>query len=326
MRLLALRHFALVAAALVSSAGPACATETVKMGDLPTISNAGLYIAMEKGFFAERGLTVDTERFASGGKMTAPLSTGQIDVAVGSPSAGLFNAIASGMEFKIVADKGQARPGYSFLPLIVRKDLVDSGRVRSIKDLKGMKIATGAKGINGDYLAAKMLEHDGVPFGAVEMVYLPYPDAIKAFANRAVDAAIAPEPWGVQAEQLKVGVRLFLTEQVPALATFQVAVVMYGTKFIKERRPVAREFMRAYLQGVRYYNERGLRDLEIATIISKYTGVPVRTIQAAIPFYIDSSGHPRVQDLAAMQDFFYEMGWVKAKVPMERVVDLSFLD
>ena len=74
--------------------GPALAAEVVKMGELPAISNAGLYLAMDKGYFQGKGITVDVERFASGGKMMAPLATGQIDVAIGAPSAGLFNAIA----------------------------------------------------------------------------------------------------------------------------------------------------------------------------------------------------------------------------------------
>jgi hypothetical protein len=33
-----------------------------------------------------------------------------------------------------------------------------------------------------------------------------------------------------------------------------------------------------------------------------------------------------VQDLAAFQDWFHQMGWVKEKVAMDRVVDLSFLE
>ncbi len=296
------------------------------MGDLPTISNAGLYIAMEKGFFKEKAITVETEQFASGGKMIAPLATGQLDVAIGSPSAGLYNAVASGMDFKIVADKGSQRPGYSFTPLIVRKDLVDSGRVKSVKDLKGMKVASGAKGINLDYFLAKMLEHSGLPFNAVEITYLSYPEAIQALAARAVEAVIAPEPWGVRAEEQKVGVRLFLTEQVPAISTFQVAVIMYSGKFIKERPQVARDFLKAYVKGVRYYNERGLKDPEIAGILSKHTKVPAATIAATIPFFIDPAAKPRVQDLATFQDWFHQMGWVQEKVPMSRLIDLSFLE
>jgi NitT/TauT family transport system substrate-binding protein len=138
------RRAAIVLALLLAIAPPAAAAETVKLGDLPAISNAGIYIAIEKGFFQEHGVAVDIERFASAGKMTAPLATGQIDVSVGSPSAGLFNSIAAGMDFKIVADKGQVRPGYNFTPLIVRKDLVDSGKVKTLRDLKGLKVANGA--------------------------------------------------------------------------------------------------------------------------------------------------------------------------------------
>jgi NitT/TauT family transport system substrate-binding protein len=44
----------------------------------------------------------------------------------------------------------------------VRKDLVDSGKVKTLKDLKGLKIANGAKGIILDYTLAKMLEHGGL--------------------------------------------------------------------------------------------------------------------------------------------------------------------
>jgi NitT/TauT family transport system substrate-binding protein len=309
--------------ALVPSAA---AAEAVRIGDLPAISSVGFYVAADKGFFQEKSLAVEMEPFASGGKMIAPLATGQLDVATGTPSAGLYNAIASGMEFRVVADKGQQRPGFSFTPLIVRKDLVDSGRVKRVRDLKGLKIAVGAKGINLDYFLAKMLEHDGLSYDAVEVTQLAYPDSIKAFATKAIDAAIAPEPWGVRAEEQKVGTRLFLTEQTPAIATFQTAVVMYSAKFMKERPNVARDVMRAYVKGVRYYRERGLRDAEIAAIISRHTKVPAETIRATIPMYMDPGARPRVPDLAAYQDWFHQMGWVKTVVPVDRIADLSFLE
>jgi NitT/TauT family transport system substrate-binding protein len=318
---------ALIATALLATpAALAHAAETVKMGDLPAMSSAGLYVAIDKGFFQEKGIAVEVEKFASGAKMIAPLATGQLDVATGSPSAGLYNSIASGLEFRIVADKGQVRPGHSFNSIAVRKDLVDSGRVKTVKDLKGMKIASGAKGIILDYFTAKMLEHDGLGLDQVEMVYLAYPDAVKALATRAVDAMISPEPWGVRAEQQKVGTRIFLTEQFPAIASFQVGVIMYSGKFIKERPKLAREFLAAYAKGVRYYNERGPKTPEIAAIISKHTGVPADTVTAATPFYIENNLKPRVQDLATLQDFFVKLGWVKQAVPIERVVDLSFIE
>jgi hypothetical protein len=77
---------------------------------------------------------------------------------------------------------------------------------------------------------------------------------------------------------------------------------------------------------VKLYNQRGLKDAEVAGIISKHMKVPIEIIQGTIPPYIDAGAKPRVLDLVAMQDWFHQMGWVKEKVPMERVVDLSFLD
>jgi NitT/TauT family transport system substrate-binding protein len=189
-----------------------------------------------------------------------------------------------------------------------------------------MKIANGAKGINLDYFLARMMAHAGLDYDAVDVVYMSYPDGVKALASKAVDAAFAPEPWGAQAEHQKIGVRHFLTEQVPSIATFQVAVVMYGGKFIKERPKVARAFLQAYVRGVKVYNDKGLKDPEVAGILSKHLKLPVETIQATYPVYLEPSGKPRVQDLAAFQDWFHRMGWVKEKLPMDRVVDLSFLE
>ena len=312
---------------VLTSAISVHAAEVVKTGDLPVISSAALYIAMDKGFFAERGISVETERFASGAKMIAPLSTGQLEVATGSPSAGLYNAVAGGMDFRIVADKGQIRPKHSFTGgIVVRKDLLDSGKVKSVKDLKGMKIANGAKGIVLDYLLAKVLESDGVALDAVEVVYLAYPDIVKALASRAVDAAVLPEPWIVQSERQNVGKSFVLSEQVPSIATFQIGLIMYSGKFIKERPKVARDFMQAYVKGVKYYNERGLRDNEIATIVAKHTSVPADTIKATIPHYADPAARPRTQDIATLQDWFHQLGWVKTKVPVDKLVDLSFLE
>jgi hypothetical protein len=80
----------------------------------------------------------------------------------------------------LAAPSPSVPPGDSFTGgIILRKDLLDSGKVKSAKDLKGMKIANGAKGIVLDYLLAKVLESDGVDFDAVEVVYLAYPDIVK---------------------------------------------------------------------------------------------------------------------------------------------------
>lgn len=52
----------------------------IKVGYLPVTGYAPFYLGVEKGYFEEQGLEVELERFVSGSKMIAPLSTGQLDV------------------------------------------------------------------------------------------------------------------------------------------------------------------------------------------------------------------------------------------------------
>ena len=65
-------------------------SETVKLGDLAAISNAAIYIAIEKGFFKEQGVNTEISNFASAAKMVPALVVGELEVSVGSASAGLF--------------------------------------------------------------------------------------------------------------------------------------------------------------------------------------------------------------------------------------------
>lgn len=312
-------------AIVLVAVGPAVGEEIVKVGDLPALSTAAFYVAIDKGFFSARGIRIETEVFASAGKMTPALATGAIEVATGAPSAGLFNSIASGAGFKIVADKGQIRPGFGGTLLTVRKDLVDSGQVKSARDLKGRTVSTGAKGIAMDFFLAKMMEDVGLTYDALNVTYLAYPDGVKALASKAVDAFWAPEPWGARAEELGVGVRFILPETVKSIATFQAGLFVYSDKFTRERPKVARDFLAAYVTGARYYNDKGPKDAEVMAIVSKHTKVSVETVKASIPFYIAPDGRPRIEDLMVLQDFFLARGWIKVRVPADTLVDLSFL-
>src|SRR5262245_45803310 len=89
-------------------------SETVKLGDLSAISNAAIYIAIEKGFFKEQVVNTEITNFDSAAKMVPALVAGELEVSVGSASAGLFNAVAQHAPFRIVAATGQTRDGYGF--------------------------------------------------------------------------------------------------------------------------------------------------------------------------------------------------------------------
>ncbi len=62
-----------------------------------------------------KGIDVEFTSFDSAAKMIAPLGTGQLEVGAGSPTAGFYNAVARGLDVRMVADKGSMPPGYGYL-------------------------------------------------------------------------------------------------------------------------------------------------------------------------------------------------------------------
>ncbi|MBI2201477.1 MAG: ABC transporter substrate-binding protein [Armatimonadetes bacterium] len=305
--------------------GGAQGLKPVKFGYLPVISFAPIFISIDKGYFEGQGIKVGLEQFTTAARMNTALAVGELQVASGTASAGLFNAIAGGMDFKIVADKGQIRPGYSYVMLVVRKDLLDRGVVKSVADLKGMRIALPGKGIVNHYILGKMLGADGVGEEAVRLVFLGMPNFPQAFASGAIEAGMAIEPWGILLKNQGRALVLRRPEELAGLQRLQVAVIIYGGKFIREDRQTAERFMKAYLAGVKFHNLRGIKDPEVLEIVAKYTKVPVPTIKQAVPFYLADDGMPLVESLADQQAWYLAQGLVKEKVAMDRAVDLSFL-
>jgi len=300
------------------------AEDTVKLGDLAAISNAAVYIAAEKGFFKEQGILTDISNFASAAKQVPALVTGELEVSVGSASAGLFNAVAQQAPFRIVADKGQAREGYGFSLLTVRKDLVDSGQVKTVRDLKGKKIAILAKGNVQHYLLGKMAEEAGLTINDVDLTFLDAPSQVTAFETKAIDAAYAVEPWAARFAERGLAVRFRTPDQVKGLGPVQIGVIIYSGKFIKERRAVAQRWMAAYLKAADLFHRNGTKDPEIAAILEKYTKVPAKVIQTAIPPYQDPNGKVLVDNLNDQAQWFARNG-MQQSIKIENALDLSFL-
>jgi NitT/TauT family transport system substrate-binding protein len=299
-------------------------SETVKLGDLAAISNAAVYIAIEKGYFKEQGVVTDIANFASAAKQVPALVAGELEVSVGSASAGLFNAVAQQAPFRIVADKGQTREGFGFSLLTVRKDLVDSGQVKSFRDLKGKKIAILAKGNVQHYLVGKMAEEVGLTVNDVDLTFLDAPVQVTAFETKAIDAAYAVEPWPARFAERGVAVPFRTPDQVKGLGPVQIGVITYSGKFIKERRPIAQRWMNAYLKAADFFHKHGTKDAEVAAILEKYTKVPAKVIQTAIPPYQDPNGKPLVENLADQARWFAANG-MQQKISIDNALDLSFL-
>src|ERR1043166_7725524 len=218
---------------LALAAAPAAAEE-VKIGVARTLSDAGYYIADAKGFFREEGVEVSITGFNPAAQMIAPLGTGDLDVGGGTVTAGFYNAVGRGILIKIVADQASIKPGYGYSSLMVRKDLVDSGRYKTFADLKGMKVAIGAPGTGTASALNEALKKGGLRYGDVEVVYIGFPEHLPTYRNKGIDASITNEPTMTRAIEEGVAVRVAGNDVT--YPNQQTAVTFYSDRFIKDRR------------------------------------------------------------------------------------------
>lgn len=326
------RLVAAVGIAVLAIAGAqAQEMKTVRVGTTNLSSDIGLFLAQKRGYFTEEGVKVELIPFDSGAKMVAPLGSGDLDAGAGAASAGLYNAVNRGLKLKMVADKGTNIAGYSYKALMVRKDLIDSGAFKSLKDLKGKKVALIANGAADESVINQALKKAGLKDDDIEKVFLPFPQHLAAFANKAIDAAISAEPSVTAMVRNNVAVRFVgLDDFYPVQ---QTAMLLINGKFAEDRKTVT-AFLKAYLRGVRAYDAT-LKDGKIAgpgaeemiKDISEMTGIKdMALLHQMVPVYIDPDGQIDKASVETDLAYFKSRGLVAQDVTTAGVVDMSYVD
>ena len=147
---------------------------------------------------AAQGIEVRWSEFPAGPQMLEALNVGSIDFGTVGEAPPIF-AQAAGADLVYVANQPPAPKGEAIL---VQKD----SPLKSMADLRGKKVALN-KGSNVHYLLVKALEKAGVPYAAIQPVFLPPADARAAFEKGAVDAWVIWDPFFAAAEK-QLGARI----------------------------------------------------------------------------------------------------------------------
>lgn len=318
----------------------ACASSSPKPGEMPDLGTikigyvpagggtAAIYIAADKGLFAEKGLNVELERFNSGSKMIAPLSTGQLDVGAGEVGTTLFNAINQELNMKVVCSFAGLSEGYGGAQFLVLKDLSDSGEIAAPADLAGRKVGINVPRGMAEYRVAKVLEKDGLSIEDVELVSLPFPDMPSAFANNAIDAATIPETLGGRA--IKEGSAAVFFEGDEIAGDIQTAVMYFGKRFLDPaNKEVAVRFLEVYLTQLReLIQDPGYIDEENLEIIMKYTNTPAEVIKSSKNSYFDPNCEFFEESVEDAQNYYVSRGYTEYSqpLPLSEVIDRTFMD
>jgi NitT/TauT family transport system substrate-binding protein len=305
--------------------------QQLTIGTIGASSDAPFFIADAKGYFAEQGLKVSFVRFDSAAKSIPSLGSGEVDVGSGASSAGLYNAAARSIGIKIVADKARNAKGYGFQAIMARTDLIDSGKIKSVKDLKGLKVAMSANGNSENAFMNYALVQAGLTYGDIDPVFLGFPNQIAAYANKAIDASLTVEP--TVSELLKLGTAKKLVSADDVFPDYQTAVVFYGPKFMHDQPENAKKFMIAYLKAARCYDD-ALKDGHVAgqnaddviKILTQYSFIKDPEVHRAIvSHWTDPNGDVNMPSLQMAWQFFLDTKQIDGSVKVGDVVDLSYV-
>jgi NitT/TauT family transport system substrate-binding protein len=299
------------------------------VGTIGSSSDAVFYWGQERGYLREQGLDLDATPFNGAQLMIAPLGADQLDVGGGGPGPGLFNAILRGVNLRIVADRSRAAPGTRFNCLAVRKNLLDSGAVRSFADLRGRVFGENVPGVLTTSLVERELQRAGLSLQDVNSTTLSFPDMLTAFANDAVDFGVLTEPFITIGEQR--GVSQCWKPSSEMGPNFQIAVIIYGPTFAEQRADTARRFMTAHLRALRDYHRAFFGDgqyrAEFVQVMGRITGISdTGLLERMEPTWADPNGGVNVESLQDLQRWYIGRGEQTGEVNFDRVVDPSFVE
>lgn len=295
----------------------------VKMSHVPSFVYAGVYAALDRGYFAKRGLEVELV-IVRGGDTTYQVAGGTLEFAGGSPDSAFFNGLDRKLPVMAVGSLALNNGTESTTPLMLRKDLADSGKVKTVADLKSMKVANLAPGGITEYLTALALKAGGLDIKDVDYITpMGFGQMADALKTKTIDAAVLAEPFATLTEKSGIAVRLNTKHDLNE----QVLFIKTNREFAQKYPNVVVNFLIAYLQGSRDFAGDAFLKPDNVALLEKYTRASAEVIKAAPVPVLPADGRFNMDSIMAQQRFHMSRGKLTYKEPIEtdKFIDQSYL-
>ncbi len=284
---------------------------TIRMTSLQNdIHHLPLWVAQDRGFFAEEGVEVTIAGvFRAGPEIMTAFAAGSVDMAyVGEAPATIAFARGS-TDLRLLAQvnvEGSA--------LMVAAD----SPVRSIRDLKGRTVAVPGNGGVQDFLLRRNLEMEGVAAADVRIITIAPPDMSSALRGGQIDAWIAWQPYPARAvlagegRVLADSSRLWQGHPCCALVATKETAASDDAKAVLRAHMRAMEFIRthpneAVASAMRH---TGMEEAVVREALSHvtYTAEPSVEGEEEYVRFLNACGYIRVEDSRAFIDAFIDAG------------------
>ncbi len=288
-----------------SAAAPARLTR-VTLNFNPSFTYAPLMIAKDEGFFRQEGIAIELVRLDSNSALAA-LAARKIDVLSTGLRASVFNMIQRGEPMQVVVGKGQAGSSCGaeafVAPSAMAKRIAAAGG-----SPRGERVAMVRGGV-GEYLVAQLLARHKLT--VADVVAIPMPQGAPAWSREEMDAVrLVGEPN--LSILLKEGTTSVVATSDEVAPGHQSACVVYGKRLLHDDPELGRRFMRAYIRGVRRFNE-GKSDRNVE-ILSRHMKVPPDVIRQACWFTTKNDGRIDPRDVQPFLDWSLAMKYLDGPI------------
>jgi len=260
---------------------------TLGVGGKPALYYLPLTVTEVKGFFKEEGLNVTIQDFQGGSKSLQALMGGSVDVVTGAYEH-TIRMQAKGQDLTAVVELGRF-PG---IVVGVRKDLAD--KVKSVADLKGMKIGVTAPGSSTHNIVNYALNKAGLSPRDVSIIGVGASStAVAAVEKGEIDAISNIDP-AISMIDKKVGLKVIVdtrTEKdtIDLLGAPSPAAVLYLRPEFAEKNPeTVQALVNAFYKGLQWLANASAEEVAAIMPESYYLGdreMYVSAVANSLPTY-----------------------------------------
>jgi NitT/TauT family transport system substrate-binding protein len=246
----------------------------VKVGVIPIVDVAPIYLGKQKGFFKSRGINLTLESGQGGAAIVPGVVSGQFQFGFSNVTS-LMVAQNKHIPLKGVANgvASTGKQGADFGGIMVRKD----SKIKSAKDLAGKKVAVNTLKNIGDTATRASVRKAGGDPGKVEFTEIGFPQMPAALAKGDIDAAWVVEP-GLSAIKAQGG-RLIASTFVDMAPDLTVALYFTSEKVAKENPKLVADFQAAVKKSLAYADSH---PEEVRQILGTYTKIDKAMVQKLI--------------------------------------------
>jgi NitT/TauT family transport system substrate-binding protein len=270
--------------------------QQVKVGIIPILDVAPIYLGKEKGFFTSRNIELTLESGQGGAAIVPGVVSGQFQFGFSNVTS-LLIAQSRGLPLKVVSN-GVASTGKDkadFGGVVTRDD-----SIKTAADLAGKQVAVNTlKNIGDSTIRASVRKAGGDP-SSIKFVELAFPDMPAALQADRVDAIWVVEPF--LSTSLGEGGRLVASNYVDTAPDLTVAVYFTSEQLTKDDPDLVKRFTEAMTESLAYAESH---PDEARQVLTTYTQIDEAVIQElTLPKWPPEINRESVETLAtlAVQD------------------------